>query len=81
MYYIAEEVRELLARLGFRTLQEAVGRRRGAGHDQGVGALEGAKAGKLRSARGARSSSSPESPFMNQDPFVRAVRTMAWTRR
>ncbi|SIS21515.1 glutamate synthase large subunit [Williamsia sterculiae] len=64
--FIAEEVRELLARLGFRTLQEAVGH---------VDALDTAKAiAHWSSAKAGKLDLSPilaeiESPFMNQDRY------------
>ena len=40
--FLAEQVRELLAELGFRSLDEAIGHAERAGHPQGGGALEGA---------------------------------------
>ena len=66
MLFIAEEVRELLARLGFRTLQEAVGH---------VEALDTAKAlAHWREAKAGKLDLSPiltmaDSPFMNQDLY------------
>ena len=42
-HFIAEEVRELMAQLGFRTLQEMVGRDRPARRAAGGGSLEGAR--------------------------------------
>jgi glutamate synthase (NADPH/NADH) large chain len=64
--YIAEEVRELLARLGFRTLQEAVGHVEALDTTKALAHWRGAKAGKL--------DLSPilavaDSPFMNQDLY------------
>jgi glutamate synthase (NADPH/NADH) large chain len=64
--FIAEEVRELLARLGFRTLQEAVGQIQMLDTTKALAHWKSAKAGKL--------DLSPiltqvESPFMNQDPY------------
>ncbi|BDD80421.1 putative ferredoxin-dependent glutamate synthase [Tsukamurella pulmonis] len=64
--YIAEEVRELLAELGFRTLQEAVGQSQILDTTDAQAHWSGAKAGKL--------DLSPilaqvDSPFMKQDPF------------
>ncbi|GAA2060672.1 glutamate synthase large subunit [Williamsia deligens] len=64
--YIAEEVRELLARLGFRTLQEAVGHVEALDTTKALKHWSGAKAGKL--------DLSPilavaDSPFMNQDLY------------
>ncbi|WP_026303838.1 glutamate synthase large subunit [Jongsikchunia kroppenstedtii] len=64
--FIAEEVRELLARLGFRTLQEAVGQIQMLDTGKALAHWKSAKAGKL--------DLSPilaqvESPFMNQDPY------------
>ena len=62
--FIAEEVRELLARLGFRTLQEAVGHAEALDTRKALAHWSSAKAGKLDlSAILAQ----PESPFMNQD--------------
>jgi glutamate synthase (NADPH/NADH) large chain len=66
MYYIAEEVRELLARLGFRTLQEAVGHVDALDTTKALAHWKDSKAGKLDlSPILAR----PESPFMNQDLY------------
>ena len=64
--YIAEEVRELLAELGFRTLQEAVGQSQILDTTEAQAHWGGAKAGKL--------DLSPilaqvDSPFMKQDLF------------
>jgi len=64
--FIAEEVRELLARLGFRTLREAVGQIQMLDTTKALAHWKSAKAGKL--------DLSPilavvESPFMNQDPY------------
>ncbi|GAB2656216.1 glutamate synthase large subunit [Gordonia jinhuaensis] len=66
MLFIAEEVRELLARLGFRTLQEAVGHYEALDTTKAMKHWSSAKAGKL--------DLSPifaevESPFMNQDLY------------
>ena len=62
--FIAEEVRELLARLGFRTLQEAVGHAEALDTRKALAHWKSANAGKLDlSAVLAQ----PESPFMNQD--------------
>ncbi|MBT0567658.1 glutamate synthase large subunit [Williamsia sp. CHRR-6] len=64
--FIAEEVRELLARLGFRTLQEAVGHVEALDTSKALAHWKRAKAGKL--------DLSPilaiaDSPFMNQDLY------------
>jgi glutamate synthase (NADPH/NADH) large chain len=66
MMYIAEEVREYLAELGFRTLAEAVGQSQLLDTSAALEHWSGAKAGKL--------DLSPilaqvESPFMNQDLY------------
>ncbi len=73
--FIAEEVRELLAELGFRTLQEAVGQ---VDVLDTTAALEHWKASKL--------DLSPilhrvESAFADQDCTARARRNTAWRRR
>ncbi|GAA4392302.1 glutamate synthase large subunit [Tsukamurella soli] len=66
MLFIAEEVRELLAQLGFRTLAEAVGQSQVLNTAAALEHWKGAKAGKL--------DLSPilaqvDSPFMNQDLY------------
>ncbi|MFT3660562.1 MAG: glutamate synthase large subunit [Gordonia sp. (in: high G+C Gram-positive bacteria)] len=66
MLYIAEEVRELLARLGFRTLQEAVGHVEALDTAKAIAHWKGAKAGKLDLSP---ILTMPESPFMNQDLY------------
>ena len=62
--FIAEEVRELLARLGFRTLQEAVGHAEALDTRKALAHWRSAKAGKLDLSAILEQ---PESPFMNQD--------------
>ncbi|ADG76761.1 Glutamate synthase (Ferredoxin) OS=Tsukamurella paurometabola (strain ATCC 8368 / DSM / CCUG 35730 / CIP 100753 / JCM 10117 / KCTC 9821 / NBRC 16120 / NCIMB 702349 / NCTC 13040) OX=521096 GN=Tpau_0107 PE=3 SV=1 [Tsukamurella paurometabola] len=64
--YIAEEVRELLAELGFRTLQEAVGQSHVLDTQAAQQHWSGAKAGKLDLAP---ILAQVDSPFMNQDPY------------
>ncbi len=64
--FIAEEVRELLARLGFRTLEEAVGQTQMLDFGKAIEHWKSAKAGKL--------DLSPilaqvDPPFMNQDRY------------
>ncbi|MGB3697655.1 MAG: glutamate synthase large subunit [Gordonia sp. (in: high G+C Gram-positive bacteria)] len=66
MLYIAEEVRELLARLGFRTLQDAVGHVEALDTTKAMAHWKGAKAGKLDLSP---ILTMPESPFMNQDLY------------
>ena len=66
MLYIAEEVRELLARLGFRTLQEAVGHFEALDTSKAIAHWKEAKAGKLDLSP---ILSMPDSPFMNQDLY------------
>ncbi|GAA4743180.1 glutamate synthase large subunit [Gordonia alkaliphila] len=66
MLYIAEEVRELLARLGFRTLQEAVGQVEALDTTKAVAHWKEAKAGRLDLSP---ILAQPESPFMNQDLY------------
>ena len=66
MLYIAEEVRELLARLGFRTLQEAVGQVEALDTTKAVAHWKDAKAGRLDLSP---ILAQPESPFMNQDLY------------
>ncbi|MFZ2510321.1 MAG: glutamate synthase-related protein, partial [Gordonia sp. (in: high G+C Gram-positive bacteria)] len=66
MLYIAEEVRELLARLGFRTLAEAVGQVEALDTSKAIGHWKEAKAGKLDLSP---ILTVPESPFMNQDRY------------
>ncbi|WP_298442294.1 glutamate synthase large subunit [Gordonia sp. (in: high G+C Gram-positive bacteria)] len=66
MLYIAEEVRELLARLGFRTLQEAVGHVEALDTSKAIAHWKDAKAGKLDLTP---ILTMPESPFMNQDLY------------
>ncbi|MFC0316150.1 glutamate synthase large subunit [Gordonia phosphorivorans] len=66
MLYIAEEVRELLARLGFRTLQEAVGQVEALDTGKAIAHWGQAKAGKLDLSP---ILTQPESPFMNQDLY------------
>ncbi|GAA1482276.1 glutamate synthase large subunit [Gordonia sinesedis] len=68
--YIAEEVRELLARLGFRTLQEAVGHVEALDTSKALAHWGSAKAGKLDLAPVLEM---PESPFMNQDLYCSGV--------
>ncbi|GAC69278.1 glutamate synthase large subunit [Gordonia soli] len=64
--FIAEEVRELLARLGFRTLQEAVGHVEALETGKAQAHWGSAKAGKLDLSAVL---SMPDSPFMNQDLY------------
>ncbi|WFN92928.1 glutamate synthase large subunit [Gordonia sihwensis] len=66
MLYVAEEVRELLARLGFRTLQEAVGRFEALDTRKALEHWKNHKAGKLDLTP---ILTMPESPFMNQDLY------------
>ncbi|MFT4201727.1 glutamate synthase large subunit [Gordonia sp. (in: high G+C Gram-positive bacteria)] len=66
MLYIAEEVRELLARLGFRTLQEAVGQIEALDTSKALAHWRDSKAGKLDLSP---ILAEPESPFMNQDRY------------
>ncbi|GAA3948458.1 glutamate synthase large subunit [Gordonia caeni] len=66
MLYIAEEVRELLARLGFRTLQEAVGHVEALDTSKALAHWKEAKAGKLDLSP---ILTMPDSPFMNQDLY------------
>ncbi|WP_454164120.1 glutamate synthase large subunit [Gordonia iterans] len=66
MLFVAEEVRELLARLGFRTLQEAVGHIEALDTSKAIARWKGAKAGKLDLTP---ILTMPESPFMNQDLY------------
>ncbi|GAB90909.1 glutamate synthase large subunit [Gordonia rhizosphera] len=68
--YIAEEVRELLARLGFRTLQEAVGHVEALDTTKAIAHWRSSKAGKLDLSP---ILSMPESPFMNQDLYCSGV--------
>ena len=64
--YIAEEVRELLARLGFRTLQEAVGQVQMLDTTKALQHWKSAKAGKLDLSA---ILTQTDSPFMNQDLY------------
>ncbi|MFW0783790.1 glutamate synthase large subunit [Gordonia sp. CPCC 206044] len=64
--FIAEEVRELLARLGFRTLREAVGHVEALDTAKAVAHWGSSKAGKLDLSSVL---ATPESPFMNQDLY------------
>ncbi len=64
--FIAEEVRELLARLGFRTLQEAVGHVEALDTAKALKHWSSAKAGKLDLSP---ILAFPDSPFMNQDLY------------
>ncbi|GED96253.1 glutamate synthase large subunit [Gordonia crocea] len=66
MLYIAEEVRELLARLGFRTLQEAVGQVEALDTSRALAHWRDSKAGKLDLSP---ILTEPDSPFMNQDRY------------
>ncbi|MGV9479536.1 glutamate synthase-related protein, partial [Gordonia aichiensis] len=68
--FIAEEVRELLARLGFRTLQEAVGHVEALDTTKALAHWKSSKAGKLDLSP---ILSMPESPFMNQDLYCSGV--------
>ena len=68
--YIAEEVRELLARLGFRTLQEAVGHVEALDTGKALAHWRSSKAGKLDLSP---ILSMAESPFMNQDLYCSGV--------
>ena len=68
--YIAEEVRELLARLGFRTLQEAVGHVEALDTTKALAHWKSEKAGKLDLSS---ILAMPESPFMNQDLYCSGV--------
>ncbi|NMO04041.1 glutamate synthase large subunit [Gordonia sp. TBRC 11910] len=64
--FIAEEVRELLARLGFRTLAEAVGQVEALDTAKALAHWSSAKAGKLDLSP---ILAFPASPFMNQDLY------------
>ncbi|PXW36242.1 UNVERIFIED_CONTAM: glutamate synthase (NADH) large subunit [Williamsia faeni] len=64
--YIAEEVRELLARLGFRTLQDAVGQVQMLDTAKALSHWKSEKAGKLDLSA---ILVQPDSPFMNQDLY------------
>ncbi|MCF8608886.1 glutamate synthase large subunit [Gordonia sp. HY285] len=66
MLYIAEEVRELLARLGFRTLNEAIGQFDALDTSKAMARWNGSKAGNLDLSP---ILTTPESPFMNQDLY------------
>ncbi|GAC57679.1 glutamate synthase large subunit [Gordonia hirsuta DSM 44140 = NBRC 16056] len=66
MRYIAEEVRELLARLGFRTLAEAVGHVEVLDTSKALTHWREAKAGRLDLSP---ILTVPDSPFMNQDRY------------
>ncbi|MCK8613570.1 glutamate synthase large subunit [Gordonia sp. C13] len=68
--FIAEEVRELLARLGFRTLQEAVGHVEALDTTKALAHWKSEKAGKLDLTS---ILTMPESPFMNQDLYCSGV--------
>ncbi|MCD2147171.1 glutamate synthase large subunit [Gordonia paraffinivorans] len=68
--FIAEEVRELLARLGFRTLQEAVGHVEALDTSKAIAHWKNEKAGKLDLST---ILTMPESPFMNQDLYCSGV--------
>ncbi len=72
--FIAEEVRELLARLGFRTLQEAVGHVEALDTAKALDHWRSAKAGKLDLSS---ILTIPESPFMNQDLYCSGVQDHA----
>ncbi|MFW0793070.1 glutamate synthase large subunit [Gordonia sp. CPCC 205515] len=64
--FIAEEVRELLARLGFRTLQEAVGHVEALDTTKALAHWRSSKAGNLDLSSVL---TMPDSPFMNQDLY------------
>ncbi|WP_026918545.1 glutamate synthase large subunit [Gordonia shandongensis] len=66
MRYIAEEVRELLARLGFRTLQEAVGHVEALDTRRALAHWRDHRAGRLDLSP---ILADPETPFMNQDRY------------
>ncbi|MGC4933148.1 glutamate synthase large subunit [Gordonia sp. DT30] len=68
--FIAEEVRELLARLGFRTLREAVGHVEALDTGKALSHWSSAKAGRLDLSSVL---AQPESPFMNQDLYCSGV--------
>ncbi|MEP9417256.1 glutamate synthase large subunit [Gordonia sp. VNQ95] len=68
--FIAEEVRELLARLGFRTLQEAVGHVEALDTGKAQAHWASEKAGKLDLSSVLALT---ESPFMNQDLYCSGV--------
>ncbi|MGV9670562.1 glutamate synthase large subunit [Gordonia sp. NPDC003504] len=68
--FIAEEVRELLARLGFRTLQEAVGHVEALDTGKAQAHWASDKAGKLDLSSVLALT---ESPFMNQDLYCSGV--------
>ncbi|WP_238420676.1 glutamate synthase large subunit [Gordonia sp. 'Campus'] len=72
--FIAEEVRELLARLGFRTLQEAVGHVEALDTTKALAHWKSSKAGKLDLSA---ILTQPESPFMNQDLYCSGVQDHA----
>ncbi|GAA12747.1 MULTISPECIES: glutamate synthase large subunit [Gordonia] len=72
--FIAEEVRELLARLGFRTLQEAVGHVEALDTTKALAHWKSEKAGKLDLTS---ILTMPESPFMNQDLYCSGVQDHA----
>ncbi|MGL6234153.1 MAG: glutamate synthase large subunit [Segniliparus sp.] len=64
--FVAEEVRELLASLGFRTLQEAIGQSQHLNTSRALSHWSGEKAGKLDLSPILHQ---PDSPFMNQAPY------------
>ncbi|MFT4128216.1 MAG: glutamate synthase-related protein, partial [Gordonia sp. (in: high G+C Gram-positive bacteria)] len=68
--FIAEEVREILARLGFRTLQEAVGHVEALDTAKAIAHWGSAKAGKLDLSSVL---AFPDSPFMSQDRYCSGV--------
>ncbi|MFT4043153.1 MAG: glutamate synthase large subunit [Gordonia sp. (in: high G+C Gram-positive bacteria)] len=72
--FIAEEVRELLARLGFRTLRDAVGHVEALDTTKALAHWSSAKAGKLDLSSVL---ASPQSPFMNQDLYCSGVQDHA----
>ncbi len=72
--FIAEEVRELMAQLGFRTVNEMVGQ---------VNALDTAQAAEHWKAHKLDLTPvlhEPDSAFMNQDLYCSSRRTTVWTR-
>ncbi len=74
--FIAEEVRELMAQLGFRTMAEMIGHVEVLDTQAGGRPLEGPRASTSR-----RSSPCPQNPLRPDDAPVGAARTTASTRR
>ena len=74
--FIAEEVRELMAQLGFRTVNEMVGQVGALDTAQAADALEGPQAGPVADAARAGLGVHEPGPVLQFD-----ARTTAWTRR